>query len=175
MIGTLTLRRVSETAFPIRKKHHHRHAAAAGGGSDLIYRAPRPGDGNVGNINFLVTNITGAGSANGTNEVLNHEADGYGLGAGTHHCSNDAGLDPGIPPSWTTSRPLTGIRSFWRCETTSPGNLRRSDQRCPKPPRSNHSWKRRNGRCHRSRSVRMNIAFDRSFNVTPFNGGADLM
>jgi tripartite-type tricarboxylate transporter receptor subunit TctC len=86
VIGTLTAGGVGEASFPDPEKNitivvPH----AAGGGSDLIYRALAQEMENVGNINFLVTNITGAGSANGTNEVLNHEADGYMLlGAGTH-------------------------------------------------------------------------------------------
>ena len=50
---------------------------AAGGGTDLIARTLVEEMKKVSGQNIIVTNITGAGTATGTNEVLNNAADGY--------------------------------------------------------------------------------------------------
>ena len=58
---------------------------AAGGSTDLIFRTLAEEMKRVSGANFLVTNITGAGSATGTNEVINNAADGYMFQIGRAH------------------------------------------------------------------------------------------
>lgn len=178
VIGTLTAGGVGEASFPDPEKNitivvPH----AAGGGSDLIYRALAQEMENVGNINFLVTNITGAGSANGTNEVLNHEADGYMLlGAGTHTtAATMQGLTQGYLEldyiaalNWDPF--ILAVRNDKPWKTF--GELIKDAQSRPGVISLGNAGM---GGATGVASVGMNIAFDRSFNVTPFNGGADLI
>ena len=178
VIGTLTAGGVGEASFPDPEKNitivvPH----AAGGGSDLIYRALAQEMENVGNINFLVTNITGAGSANGTNEVLNNEADGYMLlGAGTHTtAATMQGLTRGYLEldyiaalNWDPF--ILAVRNDKPWKTFS--ELIKDAQSRPGVISLGNAGM---GGATGVASVGMNIAFDRSFNVTPFNGGADLI
>lgn len=178
VMGFLTAGGVSETTFPDPEKNitivvPH----AAGGGTDLIFRALAQEMEKIGNVNVLVTNITGAGSANGANEVLNHTADGYMLlGAGTHTtAATMQGLTKGYLEmdyiaalNWDPF--IVAVRNDKPWKTLS-DLIADAQSRPGKISLGNAGM----GGATGVASVGMNLAFGKSFNVTPFDGGADLI
>ncbi len=150
---------------------------AAGGSTDMIFRTLAEEMKKVSGQNFIVTNITGASTATGTNEVLNAAADGYtllaggthtvgatlqGLTKGTFELDTVAGLnwDPFIiacrnDKDWKTFDDLVKYAKAHPGEVTF-GNAGM-------------------GGATGIACVGLNLAFDKCFNVTPFNGGADLI
>ncbi|MFA5447941.1 MAG: tripartite tricarboxylate transporter substrate binding protein [Sphaerochaeta sp.] len=150
---------------------------AAGGSTDLIFRALAEEMKKVSGVNFLVTNITGAGSATGANEVINSPADGYMfLGAGTHTtAATMQGLTAGYKEldyvaalNWDpfivavrNDKPWQTLEDLIKDAASRPGRISLGNAGM--------------GGATGVASVGLNLAFDKTFNVTPFNGGADLI
>ncbi|HPZ15367.1 MAG TPA: tripartite tricarboxylate transporter substrate binding protein [Sphaerochaeta sp.] len=150
---------------------------AAGGSTDLIFRALADEMKKASGVNFLVTNITGAGSATGANEVINSPADGYMfLGAGTHTtAATMQGLTSGYKDldyvaslNWDpfivavrNDKPWKSFEELVKDAASRPGKISLGNAGM--------------GGATGVASVGLNLAFDKSFNVTPFNGGADLI
>jgi putative tricarboxylic transport membrane protein len=149
----------------------------AGGGTDLIFRPVVEEMKKFSPANIIVSNIGGAGSATGTNEVLNQPADGYTLlASGTHTVAATLqGLTEGY-------RQLDGIASLnwdpfiiavlkdkpWR-------SMKDLVEAAEKNPGTISLGNAGMGGATGVASVGLNLAFDKSFNVTPFSGGADLL
>jgi tripartite-type tricarboxylate transporter receptor subunit TctC len=169
---------VTETVYPDPEKNitvvvPH----AAGGSTDLIFRALAEEMKKVSGANFLVTNITGAGSATGTNEVINNAADGYMfLGAGTHTtAATMQGLTNGYKEldyiaglNWDpfiiavrNDKPWKTLQDLVNDAKSRPGKISMGNAGM--------------GGATGVASVGLNLAFGKTFNVTPFNGGADLI
>ena len=176
--GTLFAGGVAEVVYPDPEKNitvvvPH----AAGGSTDLIFRTLAEEMKKVSGTNFLVTNITGAGSATGTNEVINNEADGYMfLGAGTHTtAATMQGLTNGYKEldyiaalNWDPFIVAVRNDKSWKSlqelvadAKANPGKISLGNAGM--------------GGATGVASVGLNLAFNKSFNVTPFNGGADLI
>lgn len=150
---------------------------AAGGSTDLIFRALADEMKKASGVNFIVTNITGAGSATGTNEVINSPADGYMfLGAGTHTtAATMQGLTKGYLDldyiaalNWDpfivavrTDKPWHTLADLINDALAHPGKISLGNAGM--------------GGATGVASVGLNLAFNKSFNVTPFDGGADLI
>lgn len=150
---------------------------AAGGSTDLIFRALADEMKKASGVNFIVTNITGAGSATGANEVINSPADGYMfLGAGTHTtAATMQGLTKGYLDldyvaalNWDpfivavrTDKPWHSLTDLINDALAHPGKISLGNAGM--------------GGATGVASVGLNLAFNKSFNVTPFNGGADLI
>lgn len=150
---------------------------AAGGSTDLIFRALAEEMKKASGANFIVTNITGAGSATGTNEVINGTADGYMLlGAGTHTtAATMQGLTAGYLEldyvaalNWDpfiiavrNDKPWKTLTDLINDAKSRPGKISLGNAGM--------------GGATGVASVGINLAFSKSFNVTPFNGGADLI
>ncbi|MFA5699360.1 MAG: tripartite tricarboxylate transporter substrate binding protein, partial [Sphaerochaeta sp.] len=150
---------------------------AAGGSTDLIFRALADEMKKASGVNFIVTNITGAGSATGANEVINSPADGYMfLGAGTHTtAATMQGLTKGYLDldyiaalNWDpfivavrTDKPWRTFADLINDALAHPGKISLGNAGM--------------GGATGVASVGLNLAFNKSFNVTPFDGGADLI
>jgi len=150
---------------------------AAGGGTDLIARTLVEEMKKVSGQNIIVTNITGAGTATGTNEVLNNAADGYMvLVAGTHTTSATMqGLTDGYKQldyvaslNWDPfiiavrkDKPWNNLKDLVNAATKDPGKVSLGNAGM--------------GGATGVACVGINLAFNKTFNVTPFNGGADLI
>ncbi|MDD4572920.1 MAG: tripartite tricarboxylate transporter substrate binding protein [Sphaerochaeta sp.] len=150
---------------------------AAGGSTDLIFRTLAEEMKRVSGVNFIVTNITGAGSATGTNEVINGASDGYMfLGAGTHTtAATMQGLTKGYMEldyiaalNWDpfiiavrADKPWKNLSELIEDAKSRPGKISLGNAGM--------------GGATGVASVGINLAFGKSFNVTPFNGGADLI
>jgi putative tricarboxylic transport membrane protein len=150
---------------------------AAGGGTDLIFRTLAEEMKKVSGQNFLVTNITGASTGTGTNEVLNNEADGYMLlASGTHTISATMqgltdgykGLEEIAALNWDpfilavkSDKPWKTLKDVVTDAEKNPGKISLGNAGM--------------GGATGVASVGINLAFEKSFNVTPFNGGADLL
>ncbi|QTQ11996.1 tripartite tricarboxylate transporter substrate binding protein [Treponema parvum] len=168
----------SESAFPDPEKTitivvPH----AAGGSTDLIFRALVEDLKKVTGQNFIVTNIPGAGSATGTNEVINGSADGYTLlGSGTHTtAATMQGLTEGYKAldyiaalNWDpfiiavrNDKPWKSLKELETAAKTNPGKITFGNAGM--------------GGATGVASVGINLAFNKVFNVTPFKGGADLI
>jgi tripartite-type tricarboxylate transporter receptor subunit TctC len=177
-VGMLPAAGVTETVYPDPEKNitvvvPH----AAGGSTDLIFRALAEEMKKVSGANFLVTNITGAGSATGTNEVINNAADGYMfLGAGTHTtAATMQGLTNGYKEldyiaglNWDpfiiavrNDKPWKTLQDLVNDAKSRPGKISMGNAGM--------------GGATGVASVGLNLAFGKTFNVTPFNGGADLI
>ena len=150
---------------------------AAGGGTDLIFRALAEEMKAISKMNFIVTNIAGAGSATGTNEVINSAADGYSmLGAGTH---TTAATMQGLTDGYKQLEYVAGLNWDPFIIAVRKESPWQTLQDLVKDARS------RPGRISLGNAgmggatgvagVGLNLAFDKSFNITPFNGGADLI
>jgi tripartite-type tricarboxylate transporter receptor subunit TctC len=150
---------------------------AAGGSTDMIFRALAEEMKAVSGINFIVTNITGAGSATGANEVINGAADGYTLlGAGTH---TTAATMQGLTEGYKQLEYITALN--WdpfiiAVRNDSPWKsfddlIKDAKSRPGKISLGNAGM----GGATGVAGVGLNLAFDKSFNITPFNGGADLI
>ena len=150
---------------------------AAGGGTDIIFRALAEEMKAISKMNFIVTNVTGAGSATGTNEVLNADADGYTmLGAGTH---TTAATMQGLTDGYKQLEYITGLNwdpfiiavrkdASWQ----TMGDLGKDARSRPGKISLGNAGM---GGATGVAGVGLNLAFDKSFNITPFNGGAELI
>ncbi|MGI5173840.1 tripartite tricarboxylate transporter substrate binding protein [Treponema sp. OMZ 840] len=168
----------SETSFPDPEKTitivvPH----SAGGSTDRIFRALIEELKKTTGQNFIVTNIPGAGSATGTNEVINGTADGYTLlGAGTHTtAATMQGLTEGYKAldhiaalNWDpfiiavrTDKPWKTLKELEAAAKANPGKISFGNAGM--------------GGATGVASVGINLALNKIFNVTPFNGGADLI
>ncbi len=150
---------------------------AAGGSTDMIFRTLAEEMKKISGQNFIVTNVTGAGTATGTNEVLNSEADGYTLLAGGTHtiAATMQGLTEGykamdyvvglnLDPfiiAVRKDKPWTSFEDLVNAAKENPGKISFGNAGM--------------GGATGVACVGINLAFDKTFNVTPFNGGADLI
>jgi tripartite-type tricarboxylate transporter receptor subunit TctC len=150
---------------------------AAGGGTDLIFRALAEEMKAISKMNIIVTNVAGAGSATGTNEVLNAAADGYTmLGAGTHTtAATMQGLTVGYKQleyiaalNWDPF--IIAVRNDASWQTM--GDLVKDARSRPGRISLGNAGM---GGATGVAGVGINLAFDKSFNITPFNGGAELI
>lgn len=149
---------------------------AAGGGTDKIFRALAEQMKAVSGANVVVTNITGAGTATGTNEVLNGEADGYTLLAGGTHTIS--ATMQGLTDGYTKLDCIAGLNEDPFIVATIKGKPYATMQELVEYAKA-HPGEVSLGNAGMGgatgvASVGINLAFDKSFNVTPFNGGADL-
>jgi len=150
---------------------------SAGGGTDLIFRAFAEEFKKVTGQNVIITNIPGGSSAVGTNELLNGEADGYMmLGAGTHTVSATLQgttegfkeLDHIASLNWdpfiiavNKKSPYTTFKELVEAAETTPGTI----------VLGNSGQTGATGVA----SIGINLNFGKTFNVTSFNGGAELI
>lgn len=149
----------------------------AGGGTDLIFRELVDEMNNYTDATIIVDNIGGAGSATGTNEVLNLPADGYTvLASGAHTVTATLqGLTEGyrrlegiIGLNWDPfivavhrSKPWESFEEVVAAAQADPGAISFGNAGM--------------GGATGVLTVGMDIFFDNIFNVTPFDGGADLI
>ncbi|RKX77774.1 MAG: tripartite tricarboxylate transporter substrate binding protein [Spirochaetes bacterium] len=149
---------------------------SAGGGTDLIFRPLVEEMKKFTEANIIVSNISGAGSSKGTNEVLNLPADGYTLlASGTHTVSATLqGLTDGYKElegiaglNWDPfivavlkEKPWQNMQDLVSAAKKNPGTISLGNAGM--------------GGATGVASVGMNLAFGGVFNVTPFNGGKDL-
>ena len=149
----------------------------AGGSTDTIFRTLVEEMKNISGQSMIVTNVTGAGSATGTNEVLNAEADGYTLLAGGTHTI--AATMQALTAGYTEMEPVVGLNLdpfIIACRNDKPWQtfddlVKDAASRPGKITFGNAGM----GGATGVACVGINLAFDKTFNVTPFNGGADLM
>jgi putative tricarboxylic transport membrane protein len=150
---------------------------SAGGGTDLIFRPVVEEMKKYSSANIIVSNIGGAGSATGTNEVLNQPADGYTvLASGTHTVAATLqGLTEGYKElegiaslNWDPfiiavlkDRPWNSMNDLIEAARKNPGSISLGNAGM--------------GGATGVASVGLNLAFGNSFNVTPFSGGSDLL
>ena len=150
---------------------------SAGGGTDLVFRPLVEEMRKHLDVNIIVSNIGGAGSATGTNEVLSQPADGYTLlASGTHTVAATLqGLTEGY-------RQLEGIAGLnWdpfiiAVHKDSPWqNMKQLVDDARRNPGKISLGNAGMGGATGVASVGLNLAFGRGFNVTPFSGGSDLL
>lgn len=149
---------------------------AAGGGTDAAIRPLVDEMGKVLPARIAVVNIPGAGSATGTDEVLNRPADGYsilvsgthtiaatmqGLTDGYHKLDQIAALnwDPFIVAVLASS-PYQNLGGLIDAARKTPGKVCLGNAGM--------------GGATGVASIAINQTFDGIFNVTPFNGGQSL-
>ncbi|MFP4430695.1 MAG: tripartite tricarboxylate transporter substrate binding protein [Spirochaetaceae bacterium] len=149
----------------------------AGGGTDLIFRELVDEMNNYTDATIIVDNIGGAGSATGTNEVLNGPTDGYTvLASGAHTVTATLqGLTEGynelegiIGLNWDPfivavhrSKPWESFEEVVEAAQADPGALSLGNAGM--------------GGATGVLTVGMDIYFGNIFNVTPFGGGAELI
>lgn len=149
---------------------------SAGGGTDLIFRPLVEEMKKHTDANIVVSNISGAGSSKGTNEVLSLPADGYTLlASGTHTVSATLqGLTGGYKElegiaglNWDPfiiavlkEKPWNTIKDLVEDAKKNPGKISLGNAGM--------------GGATGVASVGMSLAFGKVFNVTPFQGGQDL-
>ena len=145
---------------------------SAGGGTDLIFRALVEEMKKYPDVNFVVSNVSGAGSSVGTNEVLSLPADGYTLlASGTHTVSATLqGLTDG-------DKQLEGIASLnWdpfiiAVLKEKPWNTMKDlVEDAKKNPGKISLGNAGMGGATGVASVGISLAFGQTFNVTPFQG-----
>jgi tripartite-type tricarboxylate transporter receptor subunit TctC len=150
---------------------------AAGGGTDLIFRALMEEFKKNVPCNVVVSNIGGAGSATGTNEVLRLPADGYTLlASGTHTVAATLqGLTEGmfelegiLGLNWDPFIIASNIKKPWNSFQELVGAAKAK-------PKSISLGNAVMGGATGVASIGINLAFNNAFNVTPFGGGADLL
>ena len=150
---------------------------SAGGGTDIIFRSLVEEMKKYCDANIIVSNISGAGSAQGTNEMLNLSADGYTLlASGTHTVAATLqGLTEGYNQlegiaslNWDPfiiaalkERPWKTIKELIEDAQKNPGKISLGNAGM--------------GGATGVASVAINLAFGKSFNVVPFQGGVDLL
>lgn len=150
---------------------------AAGGGTDLIFRELVDEMNKYTDATIIVDNIGGAGSATGTNEVLNLPADGYTLLASGAHTVTATlqGLTEGykrlegiIGMNWDPfvvavhrSKPWQSFAEVVAAAQADPGSISFGNAGM--------------GGATGVLTVGMDIYFNNIFNVTPFGGGAELI
>lgn len=149
----------------------------AGGGTDLVIRALVAEMNNFSPANVVISNIPGAGSANGTNELFTMPADGYslltsgthtvtatlsGLTSGHHELEGIAGLnwDPFVIGVLNT-RPYQTFEAMIEEAQRDPGALCIGNAGL--------------GGATGAASIGLTLAFDNVFNVISFDGGNDLI
>lgn len=149
---------------------------SAGGGTDLIFRPVVEEMKKHTDANIVVSNISGAGSSKGTNEMLSLPADGYTLlASGTHTVSATLqGLTDGY-------KQLEGIASLnWdpfiiAVLKEKPWNsMKDLVEDAKKNPGKICLGNAGMGGATGVASVGISLAFEKVFNVTPFQGGKDL-
>ncbi len=149
----------------------------AGGGTDLIFRELVEEMNNYTEAEIIVDNIGGAGSATGTNEVLSLPADGYTvLASGAHTVTATLqGLTEGyrelegiIGLNWDPFIVAVHRDSPW--ESFDELLADAADD-----PEALSFGNAGMGGATGVLTVGMNLHFDGVFNVTPFDGGADLI
>lgn len=149
---------------------------SAGGGTDTALRPIIEEMKKHSEAAIIVSNISGAGSSKGTNEVLGLPADGYTLlASGTHTVSATMqGLTDGY-------KQLDGIGSinwdpFIIAVLKSQGwnSMKDLIEAAKKNPGKISLGNAGMGGATGVASVAINLAFDNAFNVTPFQGGNDL-
>ncbi len=149
---------------------------AAGGGTDLVFRPLADELDGVLPARVQVANVGGAGSATGTNEVLSLPADGYTLlASGTHTVGvTMQGLTRGydelehlVGLNWDpfivavlTDRPYQSFGELLEAAAAEPGAICLGNAGM--------------GGATGIATVGLNLAFDNAFNVTPYDGGAEL-
>lgn len=149
---------------------------SAGGGTDLAFRPIVEEMKKSAGVNVVVSNIGGAGSSTGTNEVLSMEADGYTLlASGTHTIGvtmqgltdGYEGLDGLAGLNWDpfiiavhVDKPWNDFSELVEDAENNPGKISLGNAGM--------------GGATGVASVGLNLAFDKVFNITPFNGGSDL-
>jgi putative tricarboxylic transport membrane protein len=150
---------------------------AAGGGTDLIFRALVEEFKKQVPCNVVISNIGGAGSATGTNEVLRLPADGYTLlASGTHTVAATLqGLTEGafqiegiIGLNWDPFIMATQVNKPWK-------SFQELVAAAKAKPKSISLGNAGMGGATGVASIGINQAFGGVFNVTPFGGGADLL
>lgn len=150
---------------------------AAGGGTDLVFRPLVEEMKKNSAANIIVSNVGGAGSATGTNEVLNQPADGYTvLASGTHTVAATLqGLTEGYRElegigglNWDPfiiavqkAKPWKTLKGLVSAAQADPGKISLGNAGM--------------GGATGVASVGLSLAFGKSFNVTPFSGGKDLL
>lgn len=149
----------------------------AGGGTDLVIRSLVNEMNLFSPANIIVSNIPGAGSANGTNELFTLPADGYtlltsgthtitamlsGLTEGQRGLEGIAGLnwDPFVIAS-LNSRPYQTFGEMIDAAKQRPGSFCIGNAGL--------------GGATGAASIGINLAFDHLFNVISFDGGTDLI
>lgn len=149
----------------------------AGGGTDLVIRALVNEMNEYSPANIVISNIPGAGSANGTNELFTLPADGYtlltsgthtvtatlsGLTDGHHALEGIAGLhwDPFVV-AVLSSRPYQSFADMLAAAYDQPGRLCLGNAGL--------------GGATGAASIGLTLAFDDVFNVISFDGGTDLI
>ncbi len=149
---------------------------SAGGGTDLVFRPLVEEMKKQTDANVLVSNIGGAGSAKGTNEMLNMPADGYTLlASGTHTV---AATLQGLTEGYERLEGISGLN--WdpfiiavlkeRPWKTMKDLVADAQKRPGKISLGNAGM----GGATGVASVGLSLAFGKVFNVTPFQGGKDL-
>lgn len=149
----------------------------AGGGTDLVIRALVTEMNSFSPANIIISNIPGAGSANGTNELFTLPADGYSvLTSGTHTVTATlSGLTDGINElegiaglHWDpfvvavlNDRPYQTFEELLEAAGENPGKFCIGNAGI--------------GGATGAASIGMTLAFDRVFNVVSFDGGSDLI
>ncbi len=149
---------------------------SAGGGTDTAIRPLVEEMKKYSEAIIIVSNISGAGSSKGTNEVLSLPADGYTLlASGTHTVSATMqGLTDGYKQldgigslNWDPfiiavlkSQPWKSMKDLVEDAKKNPGKISLGNAGM--------------GGATGVASVAMNLAFGKAFNVTPFQGGQDL-
>ena len=150
---------------------------SAGGGTDLIFRPLVEEMKNHTDANIMVSNISGAGSSKGTNEMLSLPADGYTvLASGTHTVSATLqGLTRGY-------KELEGIAGLnWDpfmiavLKETPWNTMQDMVEDAKKDPGKICLGNAGMGGATGVASVGISLAFGKVFNVTPFQGGKDLL
>ncbi len=150
---------------------------AAGGGTDLIFRALVEEMKKNLPSTIIVSNIGGAGSATGTNELLRLPADGYALlASGTHTVAATLqGLTDGanqvegiMGMNWDPFIVAVNINKPWKTfqEVVNAAKAK---------PRTISLGNAGMGGATGVASIGINLNFENAFNVTPFGGCADLL
>lgn len=149
---------------------------SAGGGTDQVFRPLVEEMKNFTDASVVISNIGGAGSSQGTNELLSLPADGYTLlASGTHTVS--ATLQ-GLTDGYKNLEGIAGLNwdpfiiavlksSPWQ-------NMQELVEAARAKPGAISLGNAGMGGATGVASVAINLAFDNAFNVTPFNGGNDL-
>jgi len=149
---------------------------SAGGGTDLIFRPLIEEMKKFTDANIIVSNISGAGSSKGTNEMLSLPADGYTLlASGTHTVSATLqGLTEGyqqlegiVGLNWDPfiiavlkKKPWNAMKDLVEDAKKNPGKISLGNAGM--------------GGATGVASVGISLAFGKVFNVTPFKGGKGL-
>lgn len=169
---------MSEQKFPNPEKNFTIYVGfSAGGGTDLIFREFAECMKEESGMNFIISNIPGGGSAVATNELLNGEADGYSLlASGTHTVSATlqgqtkgfSQLDYVASLNWDPfiiavhkDSPYNTFEELINAAKTDPGTI----------TLGNAGQTGATGVA----SIGINLKFNKIFNVTAFQGGAELI